>query len=134
MIYSVRATMPTKVKSIEDYKERIHEIFDWQIRQTIGIRTMILSFIFKEKVTSLADLIFRLFLGILETALIIVTLPFALVCVVISLVDALWTTIALPLYFIPVIRILPLLVSGILYGAYFAVGLIGIAALTDDMC
>ena len=43
--------MPTKVKSIEDYKERIHEIFDWQIRQTIGIRTMLLSFVFKEKVS-----------------------------------------------------------------------------------
>ena len=134
MFYSTQITIPTKPKSIADYKERIHEILHWQIRQTVAIRVFAIKSFLSGEIKTLLDLIALLFFGAIGAALFLITLPFALVSLGACLIEVLWLTITLPLYLIPGIRILPTIVSALLFGAYIAFGIFGMAALTDDFC
>ena len=124
MFYEVKLTMPTvKIKTIDDYKERVDEILFWQIKDTVAYKTAGFDILFH--LTCFEDFLWALFF----IALSIITLPFALAYLALCFVELLVDTLLLPLLLIPVIRIIPTLIVIIVCSCSVAIGIFAGAAL-----
>ncbi len=124
MLYEINFTMPTlKIKDIEDYKTRVEEILFWQVKDTLAMKTVAFKGI--ADIRSLGD--FFLILAMILFSLI--TLPFAIAYLVICFLELLLYTIFLPLYLIPIVRILPTIVCTAVWSLSVAVGFFGGVAL-----
>ena len=120
-------TVPTlKILTVADYKERVNEILFWQIKETFTNKISGLTIIFQSK--SIEDFL----LSLLVLAWTIITLPFTLVYFTLCLIDLMAITILLPLYLIPVVRILPITVETLIWSLSIAIGAWSGAALVQE--
>lgn len=124
MFYTVKYTMPTlKIKTVEDYKTRVNEILSWQIKDTLQSKWIGFASLFQSK--SLDDVF--LCLGFMLFS--IITLPFTLLYVVLCLTELLLDTLFLPLFLVPVIRIIPTVIVVIVWALSFGIGVFAGAML-----
>ena len=119
MFIEVEYTKPTVIKSIDDYKDRVEEILFWQIKDTVLVKILPFAEIFKSK--TFEDLFWCLILIIFS----VLGLPFSVAYICLSLVELLVNTILLPLYLIPLVRIIPTTVWVIIWACEFTVGIFG---------
>lgn len=118
MFYTFKYTMPTlKIKSVDDYKTRANEILSWQIKDTLYSKWIGFSSLFQSK--SFDDILFSLGLMLFG----IITLPFTLLYVLLCLTELLLETLFLPLFLVPVIRILPTIIIVIVWAVSLGIGI-----------
>lgn len=124
MFYEVKFTMPTlKIKTIDDYKERVNEILFWQIKDTAVSKITGFDILFH--LTCFEDFLLALFF----IGWSIITLPFTLAYIALCFVELLVATLLLPLFLIPIIRIIPTIIETIVWSCSFAIGVFAGAAL-----
>ena len=124
MFYKVKYTIPTlKIKTTDDYKERVDEILFWQIKDTIVLRLTMFAELFQSK--SFDDFILLLFLTVWS----VLTIPFAVIYIVLCLVELLLDTLFLPLFLIPIARILPISIIMVVWALSCSIGIFAGAAL-----
>ena len=124
MLYEVKFTMPTlKIKTVDDYKERVREILFWQIKDTAISK--IAGFDILLHLTCLEDFLIAIFF-IMWSA---ITLPFAIAYIALCIVELLAVTLLLPLFLVPVIRIIPTAIEIAFWSCSVAVGFLAGAAL-----
>lgn len=124
MFYTFKYTMPTlKIKSVDDYKTRANEILSWQIKDTLQSKWIGFASLFQSK--SLDDIL--LCLGFMLFS--IITLPFTFLYVVLCLTELFLDTIFLPLFLVPVVRIIPTVITVIVWALSFAIGVFAGAML-----
>lgn len=124
MFYEVKFTMPTlKIKNVDDYKERVKEILFWQIKDTVLIKATGFVSLFQSR--SLEDFGFSLFMMIWS----LFTLPFVIVYIALCLFELFFDTIFLPLFFVPIIRILPIAITILIWSSTATIGVLAGAAL-----
>ena len=124
MFYEFKYTQPTlKIKSVEDYKTRANEIIAWQIKDTLYSKWVGFESLFQSK--SFDDVLFSLGIILFST----ITLPFTLVYVLLCLTELLLDTIFLPLFLVPVIRIIPTIITVAVWCVSIAIGIFAGAML-----
>ena len=118
MFYTFKYTMPTlKIKSVDDYKTRANEILSWQIKDTLYSKWIGFGSLFQSK--SFDDILFSLGLMLLS----IITLPFTLLYVLLCLTELLLETLFLPLFLVPVLRILPTIIIVVVWALSLGIGI-----------
>lgn len=116
MFYTVKYTKPTlKIQTVKDYKTRVNEILSWQIKDTLQSKWIGFSSLFKS--TSFDDVL--LCLGLMLFS--IITIPFTILYVVLSLTELLLESIFLLLFLVPVVRIIPTVIVVIVWALSLAV-------------
>ncbi len=124
MFYQVSYTQPTlKIKRVEDYKARVKEIVFWQIKDTLSLKWTAFTSLFE--IRSLEDFFLAAFMFLFS----LLALPFAIVYLALCVVELALDSLLLPLYLIPVVRILPTVVCVAVWATSFAVGIFGGVAL-----
>ena len=124
MFYTIKYTMPTlKIKTVEDYKTRVNEILSWQIKDTLQSKWIGFASLFQSK--SIDDIL--LCLGFMLFS--IITLPFTLLYVVLCLTELLLDTLFLPLFLVPIVRVVPTIIVVIVWALSLAVGVFAGAML-----
>lgn len=124
MFYTVKYTMPTlKIKTVEDYKTRVDEILFWQIKDTLQSKWIGFASLFQSK--TLDDVLLSLGLMLFG----IITLPFTLLYVLLCIAELLLDSLFLPLFLVPIARIIPTVVAVMVWSLSFAVGVFAGAML-----
>lgn len=124
MFYTVKYTMPTlKIKTVEDYKTRVDEILFWQIKDTLQSKWIGFASLFQSK--TLDDVLLSLGLMLFG----IITLPFTLLYVALCIAELLLDSLFLPLFLVPIARIIPTVVAVMVWSLSFAVGVFAGAML-----
>ena len=120
--------MPSlKIKTVDDYKTRTHEILSWQIKETVKIKALGFATLFQSK--SFDDILLSLMFILFS----IITLPFTFLYVLLCLTELLIITILLPLFLVPILRILPTTISIIIWAVSFSVGIFAGASLGREV-
>ncbi|MBQ3642485.1 hypothetical protein II906_11265 [bacterium] len=128
MYYKIKFTMPSlKIKTVDDYKTRTHEILSWQIKETVKIKALGFATLFQSK--SFDDILLSLMFILFS----IITLPFTFLYVLLCLTELLIITILLPLFLVPILRILPTTISIIIWAVSFSVGIFAGASLEREV-
>ena len=123
-VINVWYTFPTiKIKSVDDYKTRVEEIFSWQIKDTLLGKVNTIASCFK--IGSFLDI----FLSLFMLCWIVCTLPFTVAYIILCLTELIVDTLLLPLCLIPVVRILPIIAIFIVWDISMVLGIFGGAAL-----
>lgn len=112
MYYSYDVTMPTKIESVADYKERIYEIVHGQMK----------NIVLKERVLNP-------FFWLFSVVAIPMSIAYCLLCICEIFVD----TILLPFFCIPYVRGIPFIVSVIVWSIGIAIGIFAFVPLTYDV-
>lgn len=112
MYYTYDVTMPTKIESVDTYKERVYEIVYGQMKNVV----------MKER-------LLHPFFLILSPVFIPLSLIYLAVCLCEIVVD----TILLPLFCIPYIRGIAFLVSAIVWALGICVGTVSVIPLSYDV-
>lgn len=112
MYYTYDVTMPTKIESVETYKERVYEIVHGQMKNVV----------MKERLTHPFFLILSPFF-----------IPLSLIYLIICLCEIVVDTILLPLFCIPYIRGIAFFVSVIIWALGICVGTVSVIPLTYDV-
>ena len=127
MKINVKFTVPSlKIKSVADYKARAREILGWQIKQTVSQKCVGLGAIFSAR--ALDDIPLVLLISVFS----LITLPFSLVYVLLCLVELALATLLLPLFLLPVIRVLPIAAITLVWALSVAVGFWAGAPLVEE--
>lgn len=112
MYYTYEVTMPTKIESVDTYKERVYEIVHGQMKNVV----------MKERLLHPFFLILSPFF-----------IPLSVVYLVLCLIEIVVDTILLPLFCIPYIRGLAVFISIVVWASGVAVGCISLIPLTYDV-
>ena len=124
MFYEIKFTMPAlKIKNSDGYKIRVKEILCWQMKDTVLSKASGFVALFQSR--SFDDFMLSLFL----IAWSVITIPFAIVYILLCFVELIAETVLFPLFLVPVIRILPIAVATIIWSLSFAIGVFSGAAL-----
>lgn len=112
MYYSYEVTTPTKIESVDSYERRIDEIIYGQMNNVIR----------KERFMSPFFWLFA-----------ILFIPLSVVYLIICICEIITDTVLLPLFCVPYVRIIPFIVSSIIWGIGVAIGIFALVPLTYDI-
>ena len=123
----VSFTVPSlKIKSVADYRTRAKEILGWQIKETLRQKWVGLCAVFATR--ALDEILLTLFISLFS----LITLPFAVVYVLLCFADLALTTLLLPLFLIPIIRAIPIALITLVWALSVAVGVFAGAPLVQE--
>lgn len=111
MFYTIETTVPTKITSIETYKDRIREIVKGQMKNVF------------------APYRFKM---IMFWLLLFLTVPMSIVYLLSCLFEIVFDTIFLPIFLVPYLRGVPFVVSMLIYGFGVAVSLFALIPAVYD--
>ena len=117
-------TKPTlQIACFDDYKERMDEIFSWQIHDSYTLKVTCLTALFD--VHSVKDF----FTALLLTIFGLVTMPIFILYFLLCLGEAVLDTLLLPFFLIPIVRLLPTAIVYLYWTVTAFVGFFAGAAL-----
>ena len=124
MFYKFNYTMPAlKIKSANDYKQRVNEIIFWQIKETLQLKAT--AFISLFQIRTFED--FLLSFALLLWA--VITIPFTLLYFALCFIEMLIETLLFPLFLIPIVRYLPFIIVVIIWALSLGIGIFAGAAI-----
>lgn len=135
MFYEISFDRPTiKIRNRDDYNERVNELFKWQIASGYVLKFEIIkSFgnIFRAK--NIVEFFTTLIMCALSTIFLLFTLPFTIIATIISLIEFIWITVLHPIYRLPVIWVIPTIVSVLLASCYLTLCILGAGSLEKTL-
>ena len=124
MFYKFNYTMPTlKIKSSKDYRQRVNEILFWQLKETVQLKTT--AFISMFQIRTFEDFLYSLFFVLWA----IITLPFTLLYFILCITELVVETLLFPIYLIPILRIVPIVITTIIWALSLGIGIFAGAAI-----